>query len=394
MDTEKIHELKRKMAEADIDGDELRGRYDVYSSIDDEAALHQLRDKLGAIETAADAEEEPLHVQRQVWRVSHLLRYAAAAAVIVAIFGGLFWYRQYTAVEPPVLSQQMLQAMEQSQQSGRTDGIRPQPLKPHDKTSITGESSAPADEWIEEVVEMIQQPAASEQLAVLSIDTRESKEYWLTLPDGSVVHLNNGTRVIYPEQFVGDNRDVILDGEAYFMVAKDKSRQFVVHTPQGEIRVYGTEFWVKTDYKATAPRANEDAATGETTGQTGETVVALVRGTIGFTPADGREQMLKPGQELTAVNSQLTVTDVDTTPYTAWNTGLFVFENSTLEHLMDVLAQWYDIKKVNYTDDKLRKIHFTGNLKRYGSAERIMKAIMMACDVNIVLQNDTLSVGN
>ena len=53
-----------------------------------------------------------------------------------------------------------------------------------------------------------------------------------------------------------------------------------------------------------------------------------------------------------------------------------MFENSTLEHLMDVLAQWYDIKKVNYTDDKLRKIHFTGNLKRYGSAERIMKAIM------------------
>ncbi len=79
-----------------------------------------------------------------------------------------------------------------------------------------------------------------------------------------------------------------------------------------------------------------------------------------------------------------------------WNfaEGLFVFENSTLEHLMDVLAQWYDIKKVNYTDDKLRKIHFTGNLKRYGSAERIMKAIMMACDVNIVLQNDTLSVSN
>ena len=79
-----------------------------------------------------------------------------------------------------------------------------------------------------------------------------------------------------------------------------------------------------------------------------------------------------------------------------WNfaEGLFVFENSTLEHLMDVPAQWYDIKKVNYTDDKLRKIHFTGNLKRYGSAERIMKAIMMACDVNIVLQNDTLSVSN
>ena len=376
MDTEKIHDLKRMMAEADIDGDELRGRYEVYSSIDDETALHQLRDKLGAIETAADAEEEPQHVQRQVWRVSHLLRYAAAAAVIIAIFGGLFWYRQYTTVEPPVLSQQMLQAMEQSQQSGRTEGIRPQPLKPHDKTSITGESSAPADEWIEEVVEMIQQPAASEQLAALSIDTRESKEYWLTLPDGSVVHLNNGTRVIYPEQFVGDNRDVILDGEAYFMVAKDRRHPFVVHTLGGDVKVYGTEFNVCTRLQ--------------------KTEVVLVEGSVSVTPTNtSYERMLKPGQMATLSSfSTLNVEDVDVQPYVAWNTGSFVFDNIPMQQLMDVLAQWYDIKKVNYTDDKLRKIHFTGNLKRYGSAERTMKAIMMACDVNIVLQNDTLSVGN
>ena len=274
--------------------------------------------------------------------------------------------------------------MEQSKQSGHDAAVI-------DNVNVNDNGGKSVKELVEEM--QLPEDVVEKLEEAKRITTYHNKEYWVTLPDGSLVHLNNNSRLIYPEKF-GDRRDMILDGEAYFMVAKDKSRQFVVHTPQGEIRVYGTEFWVKTDYKATAPRANEDAATGETTGQTGETVVALVRGTIGFTPADGREQMLKPGQELTAVNSQLTVTDVDTTPYTAWNTGLFVFENSTLEHLMDVLAQWYDIKKVNYTDDKLRKIHFTGNLKRYGSAERIMKAIMMACDVNIVLQNDTLSVSN
>lgn len=373
MDTEKIHELKRMMAEAYIDGDELRERYEVYSSIDDEEALHQLRDKLGAIETAADAEEEPQHVQRQVWRVSHLLRYAAAATVIIAIFGGLFWYRQYTAVEPPVLSQQMLQAMEQSQQSGRTDGIRPQPLKPHDKTSITGESSAPADEWIEEVVEMIQQPAASEQLAALSIDTRESKEYWLTLPDGSVVHLNNGTRVIYPEQFVGDNRDVILDGEAYFMVAKDRRHPFVVHTLGGDVKVYGTEFNVCTRLQ--------------------KTEVVLVEGSVSVTPTNtSYERMLKPGQMATLSSfSTLNVEDVDVQPYVAWNTGSFVFDNIPMQQLMDVLSRWYGFS-TEFRNPEAKAKHFTGELDRYGSIEPTLDAIGKVTGLTLTLSGDRILV--
>ena len=320
---------------------------------------------------------------RRIRLFPHLVK-RIAAVVLLLLLGGACWYHyDYTRVTPPEVSEAIELAMRQSRESGRSAA---------EVESITTRHSQPISRE-ERVLYHVDDDFAEQLTEAKRITTYQDKEFWVTLDDGTLVHLNNNSRLIYPERF-GDRRDVILDGEAYFMVAKDKSRQFVVHTLQGEIRVYGTEFWVKTDYKATAPRATEDAAAGEATGQAGETVVALVRGTIGFTPADGREQMLRPGQELTAVNSQLTVTDVDTTPYTAWNTGLFVFENSTLEHLMDVLAQWYDIKKVNYTDDKLRKIHFTGNLKRYGSAERIMKAIMMACEVKIVLQNDTLLVSN
>lgn len=371
MDTEKIHDLKRKMVEADIDGDELRERYDVYSSIDDEEALHQLRNKLEALTTAADDEEEPQHVRPQVWRASRLLRYAAAAVVIIALFGGLFWYRQYTAVEPPVLSQQMLQAMEQSQQSGRTEGIRPQPLKPHDKTSDTSESSA--DAWIEEVVEMIQQPAASEQLAALSIDTRESKEYWLTLPDGSVVHLNNGTRVIYPEQFVGDNRDVILDGEAYFMVAKDRRHPFIVHTFGGEVKVYGTEFNVCTQQQ--------------------KTEIVLVEGSVSVTPTNtSYERMLKPGQMATlSAFSTLSVEDVDVQPYVAWNTGSFVFDNIPMQQLMDVLSRWYGLT-VEFRNPEAKAKHFTGELDRYGSIMPTIDAIGKVTGLTLTLNGDHLVV--
>ena len=353
--------------------------YETYEKFGSDEVLQQL--KLKVLENKQSQETDHPTVHRHMFQ---WWRYAAAVLLLAVAGAGYWWYSDYTKVTPPVISQEVKLAMEQSKQSGHDAAVI-------DNVNVNDNGGKSVKELVEEM--QLPEDVVEKLEEAKRITTYHNKEYWVTLPDGSLVHLNNNSRLIYPEKF-GDRRDMILDGEAYFMVAKDKSRQFVVHTPQGEIRVYGTEFWVKTDYKATAPRATEDAAAGEATGQAGETVVALVRGTIGFTPADGREQMLKPGQELTAVNSQLTVTDVDTTPYTAWNTGLFVFENSTLEHLMDVLAQWYDIKKVNYTDDKLRKIHFTGNLKRYGSAERIMKAIMMACDVNIVLQNDTLSVSN
>jgi ferric-dicitrate binding protein FerR (iron transport regulator) len=158
------------------------------------------------------------------------------------------------------------------------------------------------------------------------------------------------------------------------MVAKDKSRKFVVHTPQGDIKVYGTEFNVNT-------RKDEEAVS-----------VVLVNGSVSFVSSAGKEMMMQPGQELTVVDTQLLVTSIDTAPYVAWNTGLFVFKNSTLEYIMDVLSQWYGIHQVNYANDSLRKICFTGNLKRYGNIDRILEAIMLACDLKIQLSDDTITI--
>ena len=123
-----------------------------------------------------------------------------------------------------------------------------------------------------------------------------------------------------------------------------------------------------------------------------KTTVTLVRGSVGFTPSSGKEQMLKPGQELSVVNSQLSIADVDTTPYTAWNTGTFVFENSTLEQLMNVLAQWYNIDKVVFRDNSLRSIHFTGSLERYGSIERVISAITTVCDVEMEQRDGSIII--
>ena len=325
---------------------------------------------------------------------NRMLKIAAVLAVLVV--GGAFWYHHdYTRVTPPVITQEVQLAMRQSRESG------------HAAANVESISTKQPSAIAQEVRQLyhVDEQFAEQLTEAKRITTYQDKEFWVTLDDGTLVHLNNNSRLIYPERF-GDRRDVILDGEAYFMVAKDKSRQFVVHTPQGDIRVYGTEFWVNTrvlsdklqvasekhDYSQGSGSSSEANRTSHLSPATSQLI--LVRGSVSFTPTEGDEQMLRPGQQLSVVNSQLAIKDVDTTPYEAWTTGLFVFENTTLEHLLSVMAQWYDIKAVNYTNDSLRKIHFTGNLKRYGSAERIMKAIMMACEVKFVLQNDTLLVSN
>ncbi len=375
MQNNDFEDLKRLMIEGNIDGDDLLARYEKYASIDDEKALSQLKELiLKQQETKEDS-----HSATIVPLSRKYYRYAAAAVVAVLIVGGLFWYRQYTKVTPPTLSQETMLAMEQSRQKGYSIDIAPRPFIPEkngERRAVSGES---VEDWIEEAVEMIQQPSASSEERPLHIDTREGKEYWLTLSDGSLVHMNHNTRVIYPETFGHSSRDVILDGEAYFMVAKDKSRPFTVHTPQGSVKVYGTEFMVSTG--------------GETRQSENTTEVVLIEGSISVTPTNGTEHMLVPGQMAT-LNSNLSsaiIHTVDTAPYKAWNTGTFVFDNIPLQQLMDVLSHWYGFQVV-FLSDAAREKHFTGELDRYGSIQPSLTAISSVTGLELNVQNGTIFI--
>ena len=366
-----VRRLER-MAEAD----DLSERYAEYASVDTEAALQKFIKQYVDNGEAGKAAETP-RKPRKTMRYS-LLRYAAVVALL--IFGGAFWYhREYTRVTPPVITEEVQQAMEQSRESGRegADIV----------STVTSRQQIISEEECE--LYHVDENFAEQLAEAKRITTYHDKEYWVTLDDGTLVHLNYNSRLIYPEKF-GDRRDVILEGEAYFMVAKDKSRQFVVHTPQGDVRVYGTEFMVNT---AERMETRLESPTGESRYHQATSVV-LIEGSISFTPESGNELMMSPGQKLVADKDQLLVTTTDTAPYVAWNTGLFVFKNSTLENLMDVISRWYGVENVSYGNEQLRKMHFTGNFKRYGSIERILDAIMMTCDINIDFHSNRITIEN
>ncbi len=72
-----------------------------------------------------------------------------------------------------------------------------------------------------------------------------------TLPDGSTITLNKHATIKYPKKFSGDTREVTLDGEAFFNVAPDKQKPFIIHANEADVQVVGTSFNVKTNSSQT-----------------------------------------------------------------------------------------------------------------------------------------------
>lgn len=208
-----------------------------------------------------------------------------------------------------------------------------------------------------------------------TLTTHYDSEFWLTLDDGTRVHLDYGTSLTYPVKFGDDERTVALDGNAYFFVSKDSQRPFYVKTRNGTVKVYGTEFNVST---------HRDA---------GHTQVVLVRGSVGMMTTTGREFRLKPGQMgvTRAGSDEATVQAVDLTPYTAWNEGRFVFTNYPMSKLMDVVSHWYN-RRVVFQAPALGQAHFTGTFDRYGNLADMLKAIETITDLKITDDGKTVTI--
>lgn len=307
------------------------------------------------------------------------------AAVVIFIIGVGWWYK-YTEVVAPPLSEEYIAAMTMSKKTGRSDAdvyITASASKPLATATDVADESA-----FEALVEKVTNESdITEESLHAQIVTHHDKEFWLTLPDGSRVHLNYGCRLTYPLQFTGDKREVTLEGEACFMVAKDNRHPFVVHTQYGDIKEYGTEFVVNTRYKA-----DDASSTGAIKGA-GVSVV-LIEGSISVMPNNGRERIMKPHDMalLDGASSVPEIKQVDTTPFVAWNTGTFAFDNCPLEQLLEVISRWYNIKVKFVGDESHRFVTFTGELDRYNDVTSGVHAISRVTGLKIKIDDSTIVV--
>lgn len=187
-------------------------------------------------------------------------------------------------------------------------------------------------------------------------------DYKLLLADGTEVWLNATSKLRFPFNFSGDKREVYLDGEAFFQVTKNDSKPFIVHTEQTDIEVLGTSFNVNA--------YNDDV-----------TRTSLVSGAI-VARADGKEVRLRPGQEAVYKGDQgYNVHAFDESEVLAWMKGVYVFHNTSLLEIAEVLERWYGVKVV-FDNKALAGKKFTGGLEKLQRLDYFLETLELIGDVH------------
>ena len=184
----------------------------------------------------------------------------------------------------------------------------------------------------------------------------------ITLDDGTKVWVNAETKLKYPVSFAGEQREVILEGEAFFEVAKDK-KPFIVKTSFGDVRVLGTAFGIN---------AYVDQPEGYTT---------LVRGKVSVTAGAGEPLVIQPGEQVVSSKDGKTrKQEVNVDEFVGWKDGIYVFRDKKLVDIMNTLERWYNIS-VLFEDESLKSLLFTGNLKRYDDINVFFDALSRTGDL-------------
>jgi len=163
----------------------------------------------------------------------------------------------------------------------------------------------------------------------LMLTTPKGGTYQITLSDGTKVWLNAASTLTYPSRFTKAARVVEVSGEAYFAVAKDKSRPFTVNSSGQTIEVLGTEFNIS------AYPANN------------ETKTTLVKGEVKISNLRSQtSKRLKPGEQAVVSGPTMNIANVSVAPYTAWKDGFFYFDNVPPREAIEQVARWYNLEVV------------------------------------------------
>ncbi|MGQ7868739.1 FecR family protein [Sunxiuqinia sp. sy24] len=175
------------------------------------------------------------------------------------------------------------------------------------------------------VSKIVEPPVYSQMYSVISPAGQMTN---IELPDGTLVMLNSGTKIKYSGDFTNGKRQVYLEGEAFFDIAKDKEHPFIVNSDYLGVKVYGTTFNVQA--------YPED----------GKFAVTLIEGSVGILNNTGEEvSKLVPGEKAYfSKNETIDIRLVDTEMYTSWKEGLVTFRNEKLEDIAKQIERWYNVE--------------------------------------------------
>lgn len=195
----------------------------------------------------------------------------------------------------------------------------------------------------------------SKQIAYNTLyNPRGSKVISLRLNDGSIVWLNSQSSIRYPVAFVGDERQVEITGEAYFEVAKNLTKKFIVASNGLNIEVLGTHFNVNS--------YNDNK----------NIKVTLLEGSVKIIKGAGTF-ILKPGQQAQVANEIQVLNGANIESVMAWKNGFFSFSGTSVEELMNILGRWYNVEIV--FNKSIPNRQFGGQIATSANLSQVVKVL-------------------
>jgi len=213
--------------------------------------------------------------------------------------------------------------------------------------------------------------ASGDEVVYNTVKTARGETYSLVLADGSKVWLNAASTIRFPVSFTGNERRVDITGEAYFEVAKDAERRFIVTANGITTEVFGTHFNVNTYRNELATR------------------VTLLEGNIQV----NKNNVLPGQQAVVNDNGHLEITgNIDLEQAVAWKNGEFQFGDKTdIKTAMRQVERWYDIE-VEYRGSF--NSHIGGSISRSASLPKILKMLEKTGAVKFEIQDQRIIVSS
>lgn len=203
------------------------------------------------------------------------------------------------------------------------------------------------------------------------IRTPAARTFQLVLPDGTKVWLNAASTFRFPVAFTGKERVVEVTGEAYFEVAHDASKPFLVKAHDAAVRVLGTHFNIM---------AYPDEKEINTT---------LLEGAVQFSRASA-SVLLKPGEQSSAGRKgPQKPRKVEVEEVVAWKNGYFDFRGAPLEVILRQVARWYDVE-INW-EGKDQQESFFAEIPRNSRMSDVLKALELTGKVRFRLEGRVLT---
>ncbi|QNL51009.1 FecR domain-containing protein [Olivibacter sp. SDN3] len=196
-----------------------------------------------------------------------------------------------------------------------------------------------------------------------------SKDYQLTLADGTKVTLNSTSKIRFPTTFDTNKREIFLEGEAYFEVAKDARRPFNVITASGQVEVLGTAFSVKA-YKQEAFETS------------------LREGSVRVSAAS-QKRLLRPGYKLTIAGDKPTLSKFDFDEEFSWVSGVFHFHKQPLSVVARAMERWYDIEVI-IQQEHLKQARLSGAIIKQEPLENTLFFLEQSMKIKTKTEGKTL----